>query len=361
VIEQAKALQIQVEKLYQSMKVDQLAAETKQLDAKMSESSFWDDPSEAAKVQKRRTLLADTVEAFETMQQSLSDVIELAAMLDGDAPDAEMKAELEQQLAIVEKKINDMEFKKMLGGEMDSASAIVSINSGAGGTESQDWVAMLVRMYLRWAEHHGHKATMVDELPGEEAGYKNVTMTIEGNYVFGHLQAEAGVHRLVRISPFDSASRRHTSFASVSVVPQIDDEIDIEINEGDLRIDTYRASGAGGQHVNTTDSAVRITHIPTGVVAQCQNERSQHKNKASAMKILKSRLYEREREERERIKAEAEGEKKGIDFGSQIRSYVLHPYQLIKDHRTNYESGKTQAVLDGEIDDFIREYLIQEK
>lgn len=349
------AASAKIEKLKKSMDVEAKIKELEGVDQQISDPSFWDDPQKAASIQKQRRILSDVVGAFTEAEkdiQDLQDLIELAQ------EDEELQSELTSQLESLEKKVETLEFKKMLGGEMDAAGAILSINSGAGGTESQDWVSMLLRMYLRWAERHDYKVQIVDELSGEEAGYKNVTLTIEGDYVFGYLQAETGVHRLVRISPFDSANRRHTSFASVSVVPQIDDEIEIEVNEGDLRIDTYRASGAGGQHVNTTDSAVRITHIPTGVVAQCQNERSQHKNKAAAMKILKSRLYEKEREEREKKKAEAEGKKMGIDFGSQIRSYVLHPYQMIKDHRTNFESGKTGAVLDGEIDDFIREYLI---
>jgi len=337
------------------MDVSNKLAEIKDLDVAIADPTFWDDPQKAAQVQKQRRIRADVVDAFASVDGMVNDVQDLKEMA---AEDETFQAELEAQLLKLEQKISALEFKKMLGGEMDACGAIVSINSGAGGTEAQDWVAMLLRMYMRWAERHDCKVQMVDMLSGEEAGYKSVTLTIEGDYVYGYLQAENGVHRLVRISPFDSNSRRHTSFASVSVVPQIDDAIEIDINEGDLRIDTYRASGAGGQHVNTTDSAVRITHVPTGVVAQCQNERSQHKNKAQAMKILKSRLYEKEREERDRKKAQAEGKKKGIDFGSQIRSYVLHPYQMIKDHRTNHESGKTQAILDGEIDDFIHEYLI---
>ncbi|MCB1198332.1 MAG: peptide chain release factor 2 [Deltaproteobacteria bacterium] len=344
-----------IKKLKSSMHIEAKAAEIKILDAEIASPTFWDDSQKAASIQKQRRILSDIVAAFISVEKDIADLNDLLELAQEDP---EFESEFETQLVSVESKIERLEFKKMLGGEMDASSAIVSINSGAGGTESQDWVSMLLRMYLRWAERHDYKAHIVDELAGEEAGYKNVTLTIEGDYVFGYLQAESGVHRLVRISPFDSNSRRHTSFASVSVVPQLDDTIEIEINEGDLRIDTYRASGAGGQHVNTTDSAVRITHLPTGIVAQCQNERSQHKNKAQAMKILKSRMYEKQREEQEKKKAEAEGKKMGIDFGSQIRSYVLHPYQMIKDHRTNFESGKTQAVLDGEIDEFIQEFLL---
>jgi len=247
----------------------------------------------------------------------------------------------------------------MLSGEDDNKNAFVHINAGAGGTEAQDWVEMLLRMYLRWAESHGFKTEIVDILPGEEAGIKNVTFAVNGKYAYGYLKAEIGIHRLVRISPFDTGKRRHTSFASVFVYPEISDEIHIEIDEKDLKIDTFRSSGAGGQHVNKTDSAVRITHIPTGIVAQCQNERSQHKNKAMALKILKAKLIEKERREREQKKVELHSSKKDIAWGSQIRSYILHPYKMVKDHRTNLEKGDVNGVLDGKIDDFIAAYLLQ--
>ncbi len=247
----------------------------------------------------------------------------------------------------------------MLGSEQDPLNAIMSIHAGAGGTEAQDWAEMLLRMYLRWAEKKGYTATIIDYLPGDEAGVKSVTVTIEGEYAYGFAKAEIGIHRLVRISPFDAGARRHTSFASVFVYPEVNEEIVVEIDEKDLRIDTYRSTGAGGQHVNKTDSAVRITHLPTGIVVQCQNERSQHKNKAMAMKYLKSRLYERKLQEQNEKTNELNKTKKDIAWGSQIRSYVLHPYKMIKDHRSNLETGNVDRVLDGGIDDFIEAYLLR--
>jgi peptide chain release factor 2 len=251
------------------------------------------------------------------------------------------------------------ETKKMLGGEHDRKNAIVTIHPGAGGTESQDWAEMLLRMYLRWVERRGFKRDVIDLQPGEEAGIKSATLTIVGDFAYGMMLAEAGVHRLVRISPFDQASRRHTSFASVFVWPELPDDVDVEIEEKDLRIDTYRSSGAGGQHVNVTDSAVRITHLPTGIVVSCQNERSQHKNRAQAMKVLKSRLFDLRTKEQQAKLEQLGGEKRDIAFGSQIRSYVLHPYQMVKDHRTKEEVGDVNRVLDGDIDGFIKTYLMR--
>jgi len=253
--------------------------------------------------------------------------------------------------------IGKLEFKCLLGGKLDKYSAIVSINAGAGGTESCDWVSMIFRMYLRWAEEHGYSAEIIDQLPGEEAGIKSATFIVKGALAYGYLKTEKGVHRLVRISPFDSNKRRHTSFASVDIIPDIDKDIDIRIEEKDLKIDTYRASGAGGQHVNVTDSAVRITHLPTGTVAQCQKERSQHKNKATAMKLLRARLYEDERQRQEDELMKSHGNKKKIEWGSQIRSYVLHPYKMVKDHRTDEQTSNAEKVLDGELDKFIEAYL----
>ena len=254
--------------------------------------------------------------------------------------------------------VRDEELRMMMGSEEDSHNAIVAIHAGAGGTEAQDWAEMLLRMYLRWAEKKGFKSSIIDYQPGEEAGVKSVTVMLEGEFAYGYAKAESGIHRLVRISPFDAGARRHTSFASVFVYPEIDDRIVIDIDEKDLKVDTYRSTGAGGQHVNKTDSAVRITHIPTGIVVQCQNERSQHKNRAMAMKVLRSRLYElKQREQNEKIQA-MEKTKKDIAWGSQIRSYVLHPYKMIKDHRTNKEVGNVNRVLDGDIDDFIEAYLL---
>jgi peptide chain release factor 2 len=254
-----------------------------------------------------------------------------------------------------------MEFARMLSGQHDASNAIVSINAGAGGTEAQDWAEMLLRMYLRFCEKRGFRAEITDYQPGEEAGVKGVTFTVEGDYAYGWLRAEIGIHRLVRISPFDSNARRHTSFCSVFVFPEISDEVEVVIDEKDLRVDTYRSSGAGGQHVNKTESAIRITHIPTGIVVACQNERSQHKNRATAMKQLKARLYELEMRKKEEVAAAITGEKKEIGWGSQIRSYVLHPYRMVKDHRTSYEVGNTDAVLDGDLDGFIEAYLLSRK
>jgi peptide chain release factor 2 len=267
--------------------------------------------------------------------------------------------DLEKALDALETEVEAGEVKKMLSGEHDAANAIVTIHPGAGGTESQDWAEMLLRMYLKWAERRGLKRTILDYQPGEEAGLKSVTFTLTGEYAFGLMSAEAGVHRLVRISPFDQAARRHTSFASVYVWPEMDEDIEIDIPEKELRIDTYRSSGAGGQHVNVTDSAVRITHLPTGIVVSCQNERSQHKNRDVAMKVLKARLYDLKVKEQQSKLETIGGVKKDIAFGHQIRSYVLQPYQMVKDHRTKYEEGQVYKVLDGDVEPFIKTYLMQ--
>jgi peptide chain release factor 2 len=283
----------------------------------------------------------------------LGAMAELAAEEGGES----MLAELEKELAAIRQDIARAEVASLLSGEHDSSNAIVSIHPGAGGTEAQDWAEMLMRMYLRWAEKNGYKTEVLDYQAGEEAGVKSVTFTVSGDYAYGKLKAEAGVHRLVRISPFDANKRRHTSFASLFLYPEVEEDIDIQIDEKDLRIDTYRASSAGGQHVNKTDSAVRITHLPTGIVVQCQNERSQIKNKAVAMKVLKSRLYEMKKKEQEDKLDKIAGEKKDIAWGSQIRSYVFQPYQMVKDHRTGVEVGNISAVMDGEIDQFIEAYL----
>ena len=282
----------------------------------------------------------------------------LCEIASGDEDDC-ARVEIRQELDRLTASVRDTELKMMLGSEQDSMNAIMSIHAGAGGTEAQDWAEMLLRMYLRWAERKSFEATIIDYVPGDEAGVKSVTWTLRGEYAFGYAKAEIGIHRLVRISPFDAGARRHTSFASVFVYPEVDERIVIDIDENDLRIDTFRSSGAGGQHVNKTDSAVRITHLPSGIVVQCQNERSQHKNKAMAMKYLQSRLYEMKLHEQEEKLQEINKTKKGIAWGSQIRSYVLHPYKLIKDHRTNLETGNANKVLDGDIDSFIEAYLIQ--
>ena len=271
--------------------------------------------------------------------------------------DEEGRAAAEAKADEVEQFLSEMEMRQMLGGEHDAGNAIVTVHPGAGGTEAQDWAEMLLRMYLRWCERRGFTTELVDSQPGDGAGIKSATFTVEGSYAYGYLSSEGGIHRLVRISPFDANARRHTSFASVFIYPEVEDEVEIEIRDEDLRVDTYRSSGAGGQHVNKTDSAVRLTHLPSGIVVACQNERSQHKNRAMAMKVLRSRLYELEQQKKQEKLAELTKGKKEISFGSQIRSYVLHPYRLVKDLRTGVEVGNTDAVLDGDIDKFIQAYL----
>ncbi len=295
---------------------------------------------------------------WETVDHELEDV-QVLIELGEESEDEETLAEVRTILPGLEKKVGKMEFARMLSGEHDISDAIVSINAGAGGTEAQDWAEILLRMYLRWCERKGFKAEITDYQPGDEAGAKGVTFSVSGDYAYGYLKAEKGIHRLVRISPFDSNARRHTSFCSVFVFPELADDIDIEVLDKDLKVDTFRASGAGGQHINKTDSAIRITHIPTGVIVSCQNQRSQHKNRAIALKQLKARLYELEMEKKESEAEALGGEKKGIAWGSQIRSYVLHPYRMVKDHRTDYEVGNADAVLDGDLDGFIEAYLLQ--
>jgi len=319
---------------------------------------FWNDTERATAVLKEKNSLMTTVEAWHFKQSAISDVQVLYDMAVEEQDEGALE-DISAELELLRKSVRETELKMMLGSEQDSMPAIMSIHAGAGGTEAQDWAEMLMRMYLRWAEKRGYKATIIDYLPGDEAGIKSVSFTLEGEYAYGYAKAEVGIHRLVRISPFDAGARRHTSFASVFVYPEIDDEIVIEIDEKDLRIDTYRSTGAGGQHVNKTDSAVRITHLPTGIVVQCQNERSQHKNKAMAMKYLRSRLYEMKIREQNEKMSEINKTKKEIAWGSQIRSYVLQPYKMVKDHRTNIEIGNVTRVLDGDIDDLIEAYLIQ--
>jgi peptide chain release factor 2 len=325
------------------------------LDVQAAAPDFWNDSERAQKVLKERAELAEPITSWRKQLQEIEDVKVFAELADEGAADAE--AEAATKLTEVEAALERMELQRKLGGEHDAGNAIVTLHPGAGGTEAQDWAEMLLRMYLRWTERHGYKADLVDLQPGEGAGIKNATITVEGPYAFGYLKAEAGIHRLVRISPFDSNARRHTSFASVFVYPEIDEQVEVDINEADLRIDTYRSSGAGGQHVNKTDSAVRLTHLPTGIVVACQNERSQHKNKSMAMKILRARLYELEKQKQREKMAELDKTKKDIAWGSQIRSYVLHPYRLVKDHRTGIEVGNADGVLDGDLDQFIEAYL----
>ena len=318
---------------------------------------MWQDPDAARDLQKELAVLKQTIDTFLRLETSVNDAEEMQELADED-PD--MAAELDEMLSSAETEIERIELERMLSGPYDSNDAILSINAGAGGTESQDWASMLSRMFMRWAEKRGYTVLILDQLPGEEAGIKSVTFSISGRFAYGYTKAEAGVHRLVRISPFDSNKRRHTSFVSVGVSPEIDDTIEIDIRDEDLRVDTYRASGAGGQHVNKTDSAIRLTHTPTGIVVACQAERSQHKNRAKAMAMLRSRLFELELRKQEEEKAAIEGEKKKIEWGSQIRSYVLQPYRMVKDHRTGHTSSDTDKVLDGELDPFIEAFLMGE-
>lgn len=326
----------------------------------MSEEGFWNNSEESTKVVRQLKALKNSVEPYDTALKKFEELHELAEIL--SPHDNDLVADLSRNVSCLLKGVEQLEFKTLLDGEFDPASAILSINAGAGGTESCDWVSMLLRMYTRFAEKRGYNVSTSDMLEGEEAGVKNVTLLIEGEFAYGYLKAECGVHRLVRISPFDANKRRHTSFASVDVIPEVSEDADVELEEKDLRIDVYRSKGAGGQSVNTTDSAVRITHIPTGIVAQCQNERSQHQNKQTAFKILKARLYEFQRKKKEEELARQYGSaKKKIEWGSQIRSYVLHPYTMVKDHRTDCETGDTAKVLDGGLDEFIQTYLKLEK
>ena len=325
------------------------------LDAQAAAPDFWNDSEKAQQVLRERAELFEPIATWRKQLQELEDAKVFAELADEGAADAD--AEAIKKLAEVQAALERMELQRKLGGEHDAGNAIVTLHPVAGGTEAQDWAEMLLRMYLRWVERHGFKAELVDVQPGEGAGIKNATITVEGAYAYGYLHAEAGIHRLVRISPFDANARRHTSFASVFVYPEVEEDVDIEINDADLRVDTYRSSGAGGQHVNKTDSAVRLTHLPTGIVVACQNERSQHKNKSMAMKILRARLYELEKERQREKMAELDKTKKDIAWGSQIRSYVLHPYRLVKDHRTGVEVGNADAVLDGDLDQFIEAYL----
>ena len=321
----------------------------------MAGADFWKDQAAAQKVLQRRKRVEADLGQLKRLRSQEDDTRVLVEWLEGGEDVGE---ELDAALGALEKTIEEAEFQKMLGGEHDQANAILTINSGAGGTDSQDWAEMLLRMYQRWCDRRGYKTTITDIQPGEEAGIKSATVIVQGEYAYGHLAAEAGVHRLVRISPFDSNARRQTSFASVFAWPELDETIEVDLQEKDLRVDTYRSSGAGGQHVNVTDSAVRITHLPTGIVASCQNERSQIRNRDVAMKILRARLYELEMQKRRDKLDAVEAAKKDIAFGSQIRSYVLHPYRMVKDHRTKHETGNVDRVLDGDLEDFIKATLI---
>ncbi|HEU5009740.1 MAG TPA: peptide chain release factor 2 [Gaiellaceae bacterium] len=330
---------------------DALAARRSELEKAMGELDFWDDQSRAARVSTEHARVSRKLDRYESLRSEYQDAQTFLELGEDEAAIAEMVGSLEGELDRVRE-------DALFTGRYDPGDAVLEIHAGTGGTDAQDWAEMLLRMYERWASDRGFGWNVLEASPGEEAGLKSATMEVKGENAYGTLKAERGVHRLVRLSPFDSAHRRHTAFAQVVVAPLLPDDVDIEIDESDLRIDTYRSSGAGGQHVNKTDSAVRITHLPTGIVVQCQNERSQTSNKATAMRILKSRLAELEEEKREAELARERGAAQDIGFGSQIRSYVLHPYQLVKDHRTDYEVGNTQSVLDGGLDGFVHAYLL---
>ncbi len=328
------------------------------LDQQASDPQFWSDPARSQSVNRSRKRLQELLDDDQSLLRSLED---LQALFDLASEGEPVETDLSHELDALRRRLEGIETRTLLGEENDGLNAILTIHPGAGGTESQDWAEMLLRMYLRWAERHGFHSALNDRQDGEEAGIKSATVTIQGDYAYGLLQSESGVHRLVRISPFDQAKRRHTSFASVFASPEIDDRIEINIRDEDLRIDTFRAGGKGGQHVNMTDSAVRIVHLPTNIVVQCQNERSQHKNKDMAMKILRSRLYEHELEKKRAEARKVEDSKLDIDFGSQIRSYVLQPYQMVKDTRTKLEIGDVNRVLDGDLDALLRAWLVERR
>ncbi|NEU30220.1 peptide chain release factor 2 [bacterium LRH843] len=327
-----------------------------ELEEKMADPSFWDDHDAAQVVINEANALKDQVNVLLQLEAEYED-LELSYDLVKEEPDEDLQKELEEGVTSLSESLNEFELQMLLSEPYDKNNAILELHPGAGGTESQDFASMLLRMYTRFAEHKGFKVETMNYLPGDEAGVKSVTLLIKGHNAYGYLKAEKGVHRLVRISPFDSSGRRHTSFVSCEVMPELTDNVEIDISPEDLKIDTYRASGAGGQHVNTTDSAVRITHLPTNTVVTCQNERSQIKNREQAMKMMNAKLYALKIEEQEKQLAEIRGEQKEIGWGSQIRSYVFHPYSMVKDHRTNYEVGNTNAVMDGELDGFIDAYL----
>ncbi|UZH07607.1 peptide chain release factor 2 [Heyndrickxia coagulans] len=339
-----------------SLELEEKETRIAELEERMLEPNFWDDQQEAQKIINESNALKEMVNGYRELESQQED-LEVTYELAKEENDQELKEELEAELKGFTEKLNEYELQLLLNGPYDANNAILELHPGAGGTESQDWCSMLLRMYTRWGEKKGFKVETLDYLPGDEAGVKSVTLLFKGHNAYGYLKAEKGIHRLVRISPFDAAGRRHTSFVSCEVMPEIDDNIEVEVRPEDLRVDTYRASGAGGQHINKTSSAVRITHIPTGIVVSCQSERSQIQNREQAMKMLKAKLYQKEVEEKEKQLAEIRGEQKEIGWGSQIRSYVFHPYSMVKDHRTNVETGNVQAVMDGEIDPFIDAYL----
>ncbi|MDI6601662.1 MAG: peptide chain release factor 2 [Thermoanaerobacteraceae bacterium] len=343
-----------------SLDVEGAKQEIKRLEEEMAKPGFWDDPAKSQRANKRLKLLRDKIEEHKALEKEWEDVMALVD-LGIEEGEESLEEEVKELYDKFREELEDLRIKTLLGGTYDTNNAIVTLHSGAGGTEAQDWVEMLYRMYTRWAEKKGYTVEVLDYLPGEEAGIKNITFRVVGDYAYGYLKAEKGVHRLVRISPFDAAARRHTSFAMVEVLPELEDDVEVDIRPEDLKIDTYRSSGAGGQHVNKTESAIRITHIPTGIVVSCQNERSQISNKETAMKMLKAKLLEIKEQERLEKVSEIKGEHKDIGWGNQIRSYVFNPYSMVKDHRTGVEVGSTQKVMDGDIDVFIDAYLKMQK
>ena len=353
-------LKEKLDELKGGLKIAQKEERIEDLEHQMAAPGFWDDPDKAQVVAQEANNLKSEVETYHGLSQKLEDVETLWEMAMEEKDDS-LQGEIEEEVENARKTLADLELGMLLSDQYDANNAILTLHAGAGGTEAQDWTQMLVRMYTRWAEQHGFHITVMDMQPGDEAGIKSAAFTIEGEYAYGYLKSEKGVHRLVRISPFDAAARRHTSFTAVDVMPELPDDVDVEINMDDVRVDYFRASGAGGQHVNKTSSAVRMTHIPTGIVVQCQNERSQVQNREMCMKYLRAKLFELEQEKQAQLKAEIGGEHQAIEWGSQIRSYVFHPYTMVKDHRTNVETGNIQAVMDGDIDMFIEGYLQQQK
>jgi len=356
VVENLKELGGRVETMKNYLNIDTLRAEIEELERLMAVEGFWNDRERSQAIIDDRTRKKHKVDRWARLSSCIEDAETLAAMAMDENDEAALK-DLEGEFRRLSSEVKTFELSTLLTDKYDAGNAILSVHAGAGGTEAQDWAEMIMRMYTRWMEVKGLQATMVDTTPGEEAGVKSVVIEVKGENAYGFLSAEKGIHRLVRISPFDSNKRRHTSFCAVDVIPEIEDDVNVEIDTDDLKIDTYRSSGAGGQHVNKTSSAVRITHMPTGIVVQCQNERSQHKNKDMAMKILRARLFELRRRQQEEKVSQIQGELKDIAWGSQIRSYVFHPYTMVKDLRTEYKTGNVQAVMDGDLDDFIWHYL----